>query len=710
MSGLTDPQRRHILQVFQAIHRRMEELEALLVQSANRTPFSNLTVDVSPTEAKVIRDYFARIRTAMLAHLRSLEIPLEVRRSRLRWTLQANLLHLQVTVDDFSPESLAGYGPVDDMARAMIIAIQEDLARLFDQVKLFVQQEAGHDLAGRLARLDAESADATPLATLEHIITRWRLVEFRPMLEWIVRRLEDPQFEIAVFGRVSSGKSSLLNHLTGWDVLPVGVTPVTAVLTRLTAGPAPEAVVSFAESEPRRIPVERLQDFASEEGNPGNRKHVTEVLVRLPSSRLRDGVVFVDTPGVGSLALEGAAETLAYLPRSDLGVLLVDAATSLNQDDLALLRSLYVAGVPAMVVLSKADLLSESDRERVAGYTRGQIQAQLGLDLPVRPVSSVEAEESLLTAWFEQEVRPLLERHRALAEASLRRKIAHLRESVGATLQTLLDRCNRTGWSDAAQSRLRAARARLDEADKSIRTTRERVLHWSDERADLTWIAVQRAARRMLQHDQPSGQDGNGGVAATVLELLAERGQAARDCAEDLQRELARALDGIDSTDPNAEADRINVGELRLPGLPVPEVTTIASASRIWRPWWVRIAPSWMAPAVCRRIENDLGGEIQETLNFEDRRLQGWLKDAVNQIVAQYESRAASIREHMRRLGEEPQDLDGTADRERLEADLRSLRSSDLSPREEVSSSVSVEASSASKAKSTLTRSIRELN
>ena len=126
------------------------------------------------------------------------------------------------------------------------------------------------------------------------------------MLDMIVSRLESSAFEIAVFGRVSSGKSSLLNHIAGFDVLPVGVTPVTAVPTRLAAGRYSSATVTIAEVGPRSIDVGQLWEYASEEGNPGNQKHVTNILVRHPSPRLREGVVFVDTPGIGSLATEGA--------------------------------------------------------------------------------------------------------------------------------------------------------------------------------------------------------------------------------------------------------------------------------------------------------------------------------------------------------------------------------------------------------------------
>jgi predicted GTPase len=182
-------------------------------------------------------------------------------------------------------------------------------------------------------------------------------VEFRPALGVIIDRLESDIFEIAVFGRVSSGNSSLLNRIVQADVLPVDVNPNTSAPTRFVYGSAPGGTVWFADRKPERFDIARLPEFVTEQSNPSNDKHVTRIVVELPSARLRQGVAFVDTPGLGSLATTGAAETLAYIPRCDLGVVLVDAGSMLTPDDLVTVRALYEAGIPAFILLSKADLL-----------------------------------------------------------------------------------------------------------------------------------------------------------------------------------------------------------------------------------------------------------------------------------------------------------------------------------------------------------------
>jgi GTP-binding protein EngB required for normal cell division len=422
---LNEHQKRTILLSCLDIHRRMAEMEAILAQSAISSPFSKYVNDLSPTEGKVVQDYFARLRATLLAWLNEAGIPLEVLHASTRWALQVGTVSLQVAVAEMSPQKLSGYGRLSEAGRDLVVRMRQDLDRMIDRVGAYLRQGLGRDLPQRLARLEAADAGAATLTVLDRIITRHGLVEFRPQLDRIVLRLENPQFEIAVFGRVSSGKSTLLNHLSGQDVLPVGVTPITAVPTRLVRGERAEALISFAEVQPRLIDVDALREYASEQGNPGNRKHVTGILVRMSSTRLREGVVLVDTPGIGSLARSGSAETFAYLPHCDLGVVLIDAASALSPDDLGLLRLLYEAAVPAQVVLSKADLLHPDDRRRTLDYIRGQLRQELDLDLPVHPVSAVGTEEALLIRWFEQEIEPLLARHRALVEMSLRRKTAH---------------------------------------------------------------------------------------------------------------------------------------------------------------------------------------------------------------------------------------------------------------------------------------------
>ena len=81
--------------------------------------------------------------------------------------------------------------------------------------------------------------------------------------------------------------------------------------TKLRYGPELRAAVAFGDGQSAIVSVDELAKLVTEQGNPGNLRNVVRAIVEVPSPRLREGIMFVDTPGLGSLTKRGAAETLA---------------------------------------------------------------------------------------------------------------------------------------------------------------------------------------------------------------------------------------------------------------------------------------------------------------------------------------------------------------------------------------------------------------
>ena len=69
--------------------------------------------------------------------------------------------------------------------------------------------------------------------------------------------------DIGVFGRFKAGKSSFLNSLVGKSILPVGVTPVTAVITRLRYGPVEHVTVLYLDQSSKTVSPQELSAFVS---------------------------------------------------------------------------------------------------------------------------------------------------------------------------------------------------------------------------------------------------------------------------------------------------------------------------------------------------------------------------------------------------------------------------------------------------------------
>lgn len=59
------------------------------------------------------------------------------------------------------------------------------------------------------------------------------------------KRLSQKELIISVIGQLKRGKSSLINAMLGDKLLPVGIIPLTAVVTEIRYGSQFKAVVSF---------------------------------------------------------------------------------------------------------------------------------------------------------------------------------------------------------------------------------------------------------------------------------------------------------------------------------------------------------------------------------------------------------------------------------------------------------------------------------
>jgi GTPase Era involved in 16S rRNA processing len=641
--GLNEAQQRHLLVSCQYVDKLLSDIEAILTASASRSPFPRYQGTLSPVQVRVVEDYISRIRARLVQALNSQEIHPDPPRFDTVHAIRTTLAFIDIAVEELKPKYMKGYGPIAEAALPGIHGIVGELRDVVSRLDQYLAEDPARDLQTRLARLEREGEPVDVLRTLERIIASHGLVEFRPTLAMILDRMTDRQFEIAIVGRVSSGKSSLLNHIAGRDVLPVGVNPVTAVPTRVSWAPEPGLTVSFADRPSVSLPVDRLADFVTEERNPANQHHVTRIVVGLPAARLRDGIVFVDTPGLGSLATSGAAETLAYLPRCDLGVVLVDAAATLSAEDLSVLAALYDAGTPASVVLSKADLITADERRQAMEYVTAQLHARLGLDLHAHAVSVVPGHTALLDEWFDHEIRPLCERHRDMLDRSIRRKVGALTEAVGAALGVRLHRGVTTSPMAAEQTgeidgQLRIGSGLFDPARARSETIARQA-------ALLGRQALEEAARELATREAFTDADAPAVVSARTEQLALRVADDVRSeieqLASDAARYLGHAAGALAATDaPTAlelkqEAREVPMADLALPHLAVRGRWLSAVSRTLAR----RVVAAQLRDKVGDRIDAALGAYAEVLTAWADRTIRA-LQDRFTAQADVYRARA----------------------------------------------------------------------
>lgn len=658
----------------QYIDKLLGEIEDVLNTTTSKAAFPRYSPDIAPAQRRTIEDYIARVRAQLVRVLDGQHIAREKPSIPASRAIHVTLGAIDIAAEELKPGYMRGYGDLPERVATELNGIAAELMSLIGRFDLYLSEGIGEDLRIRLARLEQAGNDLQLLEKIESTVRQRGLVEFRPAIATILDRAEDRSFEIAVFGRVSSGKSSLLNAILGTDVLPVGVTPITAVPTRITHAETPFLTVSFSEGPTKRLEISHLREFATEQENPGNRKHVTRLVVALSSPRLRGGVAFVDTPGLGSLATSGAAETLAYLPKCDLGVVLIDAGSTLTAEDLQTIIALQQAAIPVNVLLSKADVLGPDDRSRIIHYVKEHIASECNLDLPVHPVSVLPSCKQMLDEWFENQIVPLYARSQELRAASQRRKIGALRESVVAALEARLRK--REPASAESKEKARAAEDLLRKTTGQIEETRSLCGRLVQEASAGLPEAIDKAAKRLLDFWSKGG------------DTEVKPGQLVRDSITDsvqshirkLQLQISRLAARLgDDLRQCAETlglpDVPGEGEFRsvIRGTPVFE--TMTSPLVVSRPVIAGLLGHRMAERrLAAQISRQLDQPFYTAMEAYWELLRAWADSVIAQLRAKFETYAESYRAQAeqklrgREFAEE--ELDG------VEKDLAGLKAS----------------------------------
>lgn len=201
--------------------------------------------------------------------------------------------------------------------------------------------------------------------------------------------LEGERFYLAVLGSFKRGKSSLINALLGSEVLPIGILPLTSIVTKISFGKEARAEVFLVNGESKNISIHELAAYVTESGNPCNKKGVAEVRVYVNNEFLEQGVVLVDTPGIGSVHVHNTSSTYGFLPHVDAGIFVIGADPPVSKEEIDFLAEMLRTFDRVFIVLNKIDLISESDLAEAVAYSKSIIASHLKIDEPeIYPLSA----------------------------------------------------------------------------------------------------------------------------------------------------------------------------------------------------------------------------------------------------------------------------------------------------------------------------------
>jgi GTP-binding protein EngB required for normal cell division len=229
----------------------------------------------------------------------------------------------------------------------------------------------------------SESALVSALTEL----TAWGTQRDREQLTALLDRLDAERLRVLVAGEAKRGKSTLVNALLGRDLLPSGVTPLTAVTTTVRYGDDERAEVRFLDGHEGKYPLAALPDLVTERGNPGNRRQIADVTVYVTAPVLQGGVELVDTPGTGSVFEWDTQAAYEALESMDAAVFVLTADPPVSATERDLLGRVTGLSVTTFAVLNKADHLDEPGLAEAVEFTR-RVLGEAGHQGTVYPMSA----------------------------------------------------------------------------------------------------------------------------------------------------------------------------------------------------------------------------------------------------------------------------------------------------------------------------------
>ena len=208
----------------------------------------------------------------------------------------------------------------------------------------------------------------------------------------LIDRLQNKKVTIAVIGQFKRGKTTLINTILGAKLLPVGIVPITAAITRIEyaeqsvqgAGPdgaaEPMATVYFTNGLSEQVPAADLHQYISEQENHDNERGVAEVELLTSAEFLKDGLTLVDTPGVGSVHEQNSKSAMDFARESDGVIFMLSVDSPLNQIEVDFLRKVRRFAGKFYFVVNKIDRVDAEELDEYLEYCRDLIIAIMELD------------------------------------------------------------------------------------------------------------------------------------------------------------------------------------------------------------------------------------------------------------------------------------------------------------------------------------------
>ncbi len=156
-------------------------------------------------------------------------------------------------------------------------------------------------------------------------------------------KIEGADILVPFLGTQGAGKSTLINALLGEDILPNEADETTCIPVELRFGETTSAKAIFKDGKIKELGTEQTEiaEFVDNSFNPGNEKCVSKIIIEKKLDILRDGLILVDLPGVGSLTHANEETTTEYIKNLSAAVFLFSTTPPILKKEAAFIKNIW---------------------------------------------------------------------------------------------------------------------------------------------------------------------------------------------------------------------------------------------------------------------------------------------------------------------------------------------------------------------------------
>lgn len=159
----------------------------------------------------------------------------------------------------------------------------------------------------------------------------------------IIKNMDNAEVIIPVLGMQGMGKSTLINGLLKENILPNDADETTCVPVEVKFGTKECAIVHFFDKS-NTITVhtrEELNEYVDNNYNSANEKRVARIELFRNNEMLKNGMVIVDLPGVGSLTKENENTTKRYVENLCSAIFVIPTVPTIRNKESLFIKSLW---------------------------------------------------------------------------------------------------------------------------------------------------------------------------------------------------------------------------------------------------------------------------------------------------------------------------------------------------------------------------------